>query len=517
MQPAGGAGGGALAIPQLLHRVDELARKRFQARLAEHYPGLKVRVCAAELVEGRGIVVRGVSIVDPNLEEPFSELVHLEEVYLTCPTNLEELLKGEPCISSVVIRRATLRPLRLADGSWSTARLLPLPHTQDRPPEIRIEKGTIELACGGSSTSTLRDLNLTLSAPDEEEIESCLRRFEGEFTGDLVRGVKVEGQWDPLDGRFTVCGTAASLELSSELNALLPDDLASRLQILRGLRAEAAIEFDVSYDPQAERAYDFTVCGHVSEGRFEDARLPHPLSDLSAAFTLDAGGIVVKDSTARCSQAGISLSCRREGYDEHSPMELHAEVRDLELDQSLAEVLPEPLRGQWYKYLPSGQVTADVGLFYDGSRWQPQIVLQCLNVSFTYHKFPYRLEHARGTLELKDDVLTASLTGYSGSQAVRVAAEVKDAMAKPYGWVTARGEKLQIDEKLLDAIPPCAVRGRAVARAAGRDRFLRQGVARWPRRSGPSAVGSGVAAVRNVLRELSLPDQQHPRHPGDAR
>ena len=69
--------------------------------------------------------------------------------------------------------------------------------------------------------------------------------------------------------------------------------------------------------------------------------------------------------------------------------------------------------------MPAGEVDADVQLAFDGQTWRPEVSVRCLNVSFTHHKFPYRLEHGTGTLDLKDDRLKVNLTAYSGSQPVR--------------------------------------------------------------------------------------------------
>ena len=49
------------------NRIGEEVRRRVEARLQEMIPGLTVRVEAASLVEGEGIVVRGVSFIDAKL------------------------------------------------------------------------------------------------------------------------------------------------------------------------------------------------------------------------------------------------------------------------------------------------------------------------------------------------------------------------------------------------------------------------------------------------------------------
>ena len=54
-----------VAIPKLLHRVDEEIRRQIERHLAEDNPGLKVSVRYAALVKGRGIEARGISFVNP--------------------------------------------------------------------------------------------------------------------------------------------------------------------------------------------------------------------------------------------------------------------------------------------------------------------------------------------------------------------------------------------------------------------------------------------------------------------
>ena len=117
-----------LYLPHLHRRVDEEIRRSIESRLAQHYaqhqPDLQVTVRSAELVRGKGILVRGLKIRDRGIEGPAGELLHLDEVFLTCGTEIDELLKGEPEVTEVVLRRPTLRVARRADGSWSAARTL---------------------------------------------------------------------------------------------------------------------------------------------------------------------------------------------------------------------------------------------------------------------------------------------------------------------------------------------------------------------------------------------------------
>ena len=89
-----GLAGAVNAVPLLYQRVDGEIRRRVEEHLARRYPDLKVTVRSAELVEGEGIRVRGVSFVDPSLAGPRAEMLQLEEAFLHCRADLNALMSG---------------------------------------------------------------------------------------------------------------------------------------------------------------------------------------------------------------------------------------------------------------------------------------------------------------------------------------------------------------------------------------------------------------------------------------
>ena len=74
--------GVALAIPHLNRRVDDEIRRRIEAHFAGLYDDLKVTVRSAELVPGRGILVRGLTVIEPGAEGPRAELAQVDEVFV---------------------------------------------------------------------------------------------------------------------------------------------------------------------------------------------------------------------------------------------------------------------------------------------------------------------------------------------------------------------------------------------------------------------------------------------------
>ncbi len=285
-----------------------------------------------------------------------------------------------------------------------------------------------------------------------------MRRFEGSAVSDLVRRIELSGRIDPDQPRWTVSGTIEGLEFSPEFRDAVPAELAQELAVLGSLRGQVGLSLKAGYDPSRKAPYSFDIAGQLSRARLDDSRLPHPLNNLRAEFHCGDEGIRIERFSAQSGQATIHGAYRRSGHEEKSPCVIVANVRDLELDRELEEVLPEPLRKPWREYLPAGQVHIDSVFSFDGTAWTPEVTVECVNVSYSHDKFPYRLERSSGWIKLKGDVLTARLTGYSVNQPIRISAEVTHPHCEPdlFGWIEIKGDDLPLDEKLLSALPRAA-------------------------------------------------------------
>jgi hypothetical protein len=236
---------GAVALPRIYHRVDEELRRYVETLIAEHYRGLKVTLRSAELVQGKGILIHDLAIVEPNAEGPHAELLNIEEAMLECPTELKSLVQRKLLVRRVTVRRVTLRNTHRPHGGWSAAKLLPPPHFSDRPPEVIVEGGVIEIFDPlkvPASTLALRDVNLTLTpvSLNEPGAKTDTRRLQGMLTGDGFRRAEFEGLTDLQTPTFSIRGHAEGLEISPELRNSLPNPLADQLLTLGGWAISAA-------------------------------------------------------------------------------------------------------------------------------------------------------------------------------------------------------------------------------------------------------------------------------------
>ncbi len=440
-------------------RVDREIRRCVRQRIAQHYADLDVTVRSAALVEGKGIEVRGLSILHRGAVGPGAELVYVDELFLQCPTDLQELISGEPRVTHITVRRPKLRVTRGPGGKWSTDKLFPLPKFSQHPPSITIEGGMVEIfdpLKRPASTLSVRDVNLTLSAPDPSLAIPGARHLQGTFRADHLRKVEVEGLVESESQTGAVSGSIDTLEVSPEMRDSLPEPLAAKLAVLGQLRGQATFRFRVACDASLQAPCRYELSGRLVQGRMDDPRLPYPLTDMTVPFRLDNAGFAINEMIAQSGQASVRVSARQSGLRFGiDPLQLDVEARELDLSSSLRDRLPERLRREWRKYEPAGRLAhVKVSLTFDGRTWRPDIRAECSHVSFSHERFRYRLEHGSGHVHWRggDDSLEVRLTAFGGSQRVSVNAKAWQLSAAPTFWFQAKGDGLQMDPKLFDAL-----------------------------------------------------------------
>ncbi len=462
----------------MFFRVEEEVRARVAAKIAERFPHLEVQVRSAHLAAD-GIDVRGLSITEPGAPGPQPEIAYFEEVFLGCRTSMQELISGEPVITSVKLSRPILRATRRPDGGFSLEKLFPLPKYDRSPPATTVENGTIVVfdpLKNPSSTFTLRDINFKIKPTSGDRAEHVQLEVEGSLVADQIQRVEIVGTIDHGGPRWMLSGTVDNLEISPELRAALPQRIAEPLEVLRTLRATANLSFRVSSD-QVGQPPRFEVNGQVAHGHLQDPLLPYPVTDLQARVHCDNWGIRVSEVTARHGPTIWEIAeFRQQGYDARSPFTLRASGTQARLDGKWADTLPKPWSVYWKDYSPEGEVNLACTLVFDGQKVTPTLEVTLLdNVSFTCPKFPYRLEGGRGTVTLRDNVMDVAITAFSGTQfqqdekyatgheADRNAQQrggtpvtLNGSFANPgpqfTGWIEIQGDRIQFDEKLFAAL-----------------------------------------------------------------
>ena len=278
-------------------------------------------------------------------------------------------------------------------------------------------------------------------------------KISGRVAGDQFECVEFQALIDTTRAAWSVGGKVRGLQWSPQLRAALPRDLQQRLSAVAAVSGQLDLEFSAGSGASSADPIRFLVKGALSNGQIQDSRLPYPLFDVRAQFELDNERVSLDQVYGRNGAATVTLQLERRGWHDHCPLTIAGETRQLELDRRFLEVLPADLQAVWRKYFPSGTIDAQFRLDFDGQRWTPEVAVACHDVSFSYHRFPYRLERGRGTLQLKDDRLLIDLTAAAGGQEAVFRGEVRSPGANPTGWLEFGCQQpIPLDEKLLAAL-----------------------------------------------------------------
>ncbi len=450
------------------NRIGEEVRRRVEARLQEAFPRLTARVQSASLVEGEGIVVRGVSFIDPRRPPHSRDLVTIDEVRLACGTTLKDLVAGDVPITSVRVVRPIVHATRDEQGAWNLAALAERRGAGLRVPVV-IEDATVLIdAAGADARLTLRNVGVHLQ-PIDQQGGVPATAIRGTVAGDLFDRADFDGHIVE-GGGFRLTGRVDSLDLSPRLRGLI-ESATSVPEWAAGLRGRVDFTWQAAGSLAALELVEASATGRLESGHFEHTSLPVAISDVSAEFHVDRRGITCQRLEAHSGSTLLRGSGQFFGWTPSADFDLMVETERMVLGHHWVGLLPSAVASHWSKLLPAGEVDLRAHVVRRGGEWKPEVSMRCRNVSLTYYRFPYRLDRTVGTVTLKDEVLAMHLTGEAGGHPVTVEATMRTVPGAP-GFVQVRGDGLPIDDALLAALPPKSADIVRSLRAAGTFDFV---------------------------------------------
>ncbi len=430
------------------HRIGEEVRRRVEARLQARFPTLRVAVRSASLLEGEGIVVRGLTIGDA--VQGGGEMLAVDEIHLACGTTLAELATGELTITAVRLRRPVVQARCDASGRWNVATLLAARGTGLGVP-VDVEDATLAVQDAAAGRQfVLRSIGVELR-PATGAIAVPRTMVRGQVGGDLFDDADFAGHLD-ADGGFELAGHVDALELSPRLRRLLPAAAPLADQV-SGLRGRIDLDWTTSGSLAALESAAFSAAGTLLGGQFEHASLPQAISDISAAFSADRSGIVCERLEGHSGSTLLRASGRMGGWTQAADFELRVEVERLLVGRHWEPFLPASLASQWSKLLPAGEVDLHAAFRRHQGTLGTDLSLRCRNVSLTYYRFPYRVDRMVGTVTYDDGKVSMHLAGLAGGHPVHVEGNADLSRPGKPGRIEVRGEGMRIDDALLAALP----------------------------------------------------------------
>lgn len=450
-------------------RLDNEIQKVIQRRLAKHYSHLAVHLDGARLIQGQGIRMHGLSIVDPSKRGPGAELIQIEEILIVCNTQWRSLISQNLDARQIIVRGARTRLQADSRGAWNVSRLLPLPKFSRRSPRVVVQSAMVEYVpprSGGATQGNtwpeplaLGELELVL-APRSDSPPAGQQGLAvtGSFRGAYVDQARVQGTVHPRAGRCELSGTAHGLRLDSRLGRVLPPACDVHLPETFKLQAAGTARFRVTYDTNADPAVRFGVDCDVRQGRLSHPTLGGALDNLKAAIRIDSDGIHVSRLSASHGASRVQFRCRRTGWGPDAVFTARVEAPSLYIDQKRLTAVSQQCAKVGRDFQPAGPLSLNADVKYDGRRWTRDIHLQLNGLSLRYHRFPYPLRGAQGQLRVTNNTCVTDIVATAQKRPITIRGRIENPGARATGWMHIEGHDVPIDEQFLDALPDKARR-----------------------------------------------------------
>jgi len=428
--------------------------------------------CRVDVIKVRVRPIAGeITLIQPSVRErgeapsiPVAQALRVQVRY-----DPWAMAKGRFKPREVVLTKPKLRLRRRADGSWNLQGLLadpwPGPKSGAIPP-ITVQEGAVELIEDDAKPglTILRDVAIAIPASGGPGPVA----FELTAKGDFFDRIHVEGAIDPGTGRVEIkAGELVRLNLSESLRERIPARAreALRLAGLAGGEVDAGLK-GLSFDPGATPRLRYAATARLRRGLWQSEKLPFPISDVSVDAEAHDGELTVSRALGTDGATAFLLRGRAAiGDPARAPFEGRLEATNLELDDRLRRVTPEPHRELWALYFPqvggrspssAGRINAVVTASRPapGAEVVAEVAIKALDVSVKYRHFPYPIDHVQGDLHATRKKLRLDLRTLVGNGPLRVKGEVADPGPEAVADLDFAVESLPVDDALLLALPP---------------------------------------------------------------
>lgn len=433
-----------------LKRFDSELRTAVQKHLAELFPSAKVYVQrVSKDRSGRVVaeVVRLAAIIDG---KPF-QVFGAEEVIVQGQLDVADFLKQTIRVEQIELIGVQVDAWPMPDGKWSIECLKPIDTGSKSTPTIvfndsliRIRQSTARQAREIVVHGVQAVVETKLIQPDPRSLNAPLQKqvlIKGSAqSSGLLENINVECAIDLASKSVQARGDFAGLQFSPKLLERLPPELTQKLKQFSGLECEASSSyFSVTLAPNT--APEFVCRGRLQSGRLQDPRLPYPLEQISSDFYCRNSLLQLRDMQARSGDARLTFQTDIMGLGLDSPMDIEANVEDLDLDKRLYQSLPPKLQQQWDKLQLRGKVGGKLRLNFDGRTWQPKASFTCKQVIIKPWLFPYEFTQVEGEIQYENGQVTASrLRGRAGGQLVEASISLAQAPAINASIATMNGQ-----------------------------------------------------------------------------
>lgn len=424
----------------VLIRFDTELRVAVQKHLSDLFPQARVYIQRVSKDPSGKIIAEGVRMATVIDDRPY-QVFGADEVVVQGNLDVTDFLKQTISVKQIDLIGVQIDAWMKADGKWSVECLKPRELTNKNAPKIVLNDSLIRIRQGASPKSpelvvhgvsatieTLQPGDL-IGMPQTQVIHKTLKIHGTAQSSGLLEKVNVEFHLDMQTQAMQLAGNFNGLQFNPRLREKLPVELSDKLKQFAGLECELSSSyFSVKLAPG--QPAEFVCQGRLESGRLQDQRLPYPIEQIQSDFYCRNSFLQLRNMQARSGTTKLTFETDILGFGLDSPMDIQAQVENLELDQRLYQSLPPAVQQQWDKLQLAGRVSGRLKLQFDGQQWRPSALIQCQQVSIKPWLFPYAISHIDGDIEYREGILQSGLLrGRAGGQLIEGTLRLKHVAA----------------------------------------------------------------------------------------
>ncbi|QDS95594.1 hypothetical protein FF011L_43920 [Roseimaritima multifibrata] len=437
--------------------LGEQSRRSLEAKLAEHYQGLDVRIGSGRFVPSEGVVFEDLVISVPQVDGQLVPLLKVARIVAEADIAWDKIRAGELPVAPQRMLVSGVELNLWAEGGKrvSVERLFPFPQFGPGCPLVLVRDGRVRL---------VKDLQQLNSGLEWQNIDARITKAVAAESGNERFQIRAsatssvcDGMTIALDGDatgWTISGTASNFRLDHRQLQRLPARFAKLTTPVNGIDCTGDLAFRANGG--SGQALTWGVQAEVKQGRFEHPTLPLSVRELQGKLVVKDSGAVIEQLQGRFNGA----LCRLEGTVDRIgwPCDLHFDLtaNDLMLDQRLANVLPAEMRQRWERLQPSGRIDMTAQLTCHEGIWSNKGSLNSKGVSVRFDRFPYPVHDLNGTVQFDNGLLASrELFGTVDGQPMRCELRLAPPGSGHPQWFRAKVDgTIAIDESLLNALTP---------------------------------------------------------------
>jgi len=457
--------------------VGNQIRRQLQAKLQAHYTHLSVRINGGRVSKDGLVVLEGIEFwtLETGDRAPSRPIVKIGTLNVHTDVQIEKLMAGSMpvCPTRIVAQDVVADIWQDATGAWSPQQLWPPLVMNGGCPLVEIQGGRIRLhrtADNASRPLELDHIQATFGlrhpqavSPDSPPRPSSLTSLGGEFTilasAAFVDSVRVHGELN--QGKLSIDGDATALRIDSGLLSKLPWLTREKYNDIRGVNLTTDVHWTAggaiaSTETAPAQAFVFGVNWAIREGRFEHAKLPQPLENLTGQIAMHPDGIEIQWAQAKFGDADLRLSATTQGWCEDAQISGRLIAAGLMVNERLAKKLPAAMLRAWNDIRPEGPIDLDLQMARKDDQWLSEGTAELRGVDVQMNNFPYPVSQLIGTLQFNNTtVSTTGLSGRIGGQRLSVAFEQMLAKKSGESWLQLAADgPVAIDSPLLASLTP---------------------------------------------------------------